>query len=210
MFITKVELIQGGRGRAKVYLDDAFAFVLYKAELRAYAIAEGAELSDEAYAEITGVLLPKRAKKRAMLLLEKRPYTEKGLRDKLANGDYPEECIDAAIDYVKSYGYLNDLQYAVDHISYHLEDRPKRRLEADLLKKGVDKAVIAEAFAKCGEEAPRGKSGHANPEYAMIEKELRKKRFDPETADYETRMKVLASLVRKGYDPELVRGAMKG
>ena len=208
MFITKVELIQGGRGRAKVYLDDAFAFVLYKAELRAYAIAEGAELSDEAYAEITGVLLPKRAKKRAMLLLEKRPYTEKGLRDKLANGDYPEECIDAAIGYVKSYGYLNDLQYAVDHISYHLEDRPKRRLETDLLKKGVDKAVIAEAFAKCAEED--SPAGYANPEQAMIEKELRKKRFDPETADYETRMKVLASLVRKGYDPELVRGAVKG
>ena len=53
MFITRVETIQGGRGRAKVYLDDAFAFVLYKAELRAYAIAEGAELSDEAYEEIT-------------------------------------------------------------------------------------------------------------------------------------------------------------
>ena len=224
--VTKIEPITGGRGRARVYLDDAFAFVLYKAELRAYSITEGTELSAEAYEEITQTLLSKRAKKRAMHLLEKRPYTEKALRDKLANGDYPDACIDAAIEYVKSYGYINDLQYAMDHISYHLTDRPKRRLEIDLLKKGIDKTVIAEAFEACYAEAsPEAPKPGANAglsqkgedsvqtaactprelERQMIGKELRKKHYDPETADYETRRKLLASLVRKGFDPELVR-----
>ena len=221
--ITQIE--ETDRRRKRVFLDGAFAFVLYQAELRKYGIAEGGELTDEAYAEITQTLLPLRAKKRAMHLLEKRPYTEKALRDKLSDGDYPEVCVDAAIDYVKSYGYINDLQYAIDHISYHLENRPKRRLETDLLKKGVDKALITEAFERCaqelsGAEACAAKSGAIqgdgndsvpqNPERQMIEKELRKKRFDPETADYETRAKMLASLVRKGFDPELVREMLKG
>ena len=225
--VTRIEPIVRGRGRAKVYLDDTFAFVLYKAELREYAITEGAELSDAAYAEITEQVLPLRAKKRAMHLLEKRPYTEKALRDKLSDGDYPDTCIDAAIDYVKSYGYINDLQYAIDHISYHLADRPRKRLEIDLLKKGIDKVLIAEAFEACYEAAAEDAAGAKvhdaggvsagmdatgnarSLECAMIEKELRKKRYDPETCDYETRAKLLASLVRKGFDAELVRDVMQ-
>ena len=225
--VTRIEPIVRGRGRAKVYLDDTFAFVLYNAELREYGVSEGAELSDAAYTEITETVLPLRAKKRAMHLLEKRPYTEKALRDKLSDGDYPDTCIDAAVDYVKSYGYLNDLQYAIDHISYHLADRPRKRLEIDLLKKGIDKALIAEAFETCyTEDADRISGGsecgadHASGQYdaagnarayerAMIEKELRKKRFNPEEADYEIRSKLLASLVRKGFDAELVRDVLR-
>ena len=213
--VTKIEPIVNGRGRARVYLDETFAFVLYKAELREFAITEGAELHDAAYEKITEQVLPLRAKKRAMHLLEKRPYTEKTLRDKLSDGEYPEACIDAAIDYVKSYGYLDDLQYAIDHISYHLADRPRRRLEQDLLKKGIDKALLAQAFERCYEEADlRARESGAQAQGAenaralernMIEKELRKKRYDPEQADYETRAKLTASLIRKGFDAEFVR-----
>lgn len=205
--VTDVNPIAGGRGRARVYLDGAFAFVLYKAELREFGIAEGGTLSDEAYARITEEVLPARAKKRAMHLLEKRPYTERALRDKLADGAYPQEAVDAAIDYVKSYGYVNDLQYAVDHISYHLADRNRRRLEADLLKKGVGKDLIDQAFSQCyaGEDGASGEGDSAHAlEERMIEKELRKKRFDPETASYEEKAKLKASLVRKGFSPETV------
>ena len=84
MRITRIEQIQGGRGRARIFLDDAFAFVLYKKECKEYGITEGGELSGEAYASIVEELLPKRARLRAMHLLEKRPYTEKGLRDHIA------------------------------------------------------------------------------------------------------------------------------
>ncbi|MBR0172680.1 MAG: regulatory protein RecX [Lachnospiraceae bacterium] len=199
--------IAGGRGRARVYLDGAFAFVLYKAELREFGIAEGATLSGELYAKITEEVLPARAKKRAMRLLEKRPYTERALRDKLADGEYPAEAVDAAIAYVKSYGYVNDLQYAIDHVSYHLADRNRKRLEADLLKKGIDRELIDRAFAQCyaEEDASSDAAGSARAlEKQMIEKELRKKHFDPETADYETKAKLKASLVRKGFSPETV------
>ena len=205
--VSFVNPIAGGRGRARVYLDGAFAFVLYKAELREFGIAEGATLSGELYAKITEEVLPARAKKRAMRLLEKRPYTERALRDKLADGEYPAEAVDAAIAYVKSYGYVNDLQYAIDHVSYHLADRNRKRLEADLLKKGIDRELIDRAFAQCyaEEDASSDAAGSARAlEKQMIEKELRKKHFDPETADYETKAKLKASLVRKGFSPETV------
>ncbi|MBR0163518.1 MAG: RecX family transcriptional regulator [Lachnospiraceae bacterium] len=209
MRITRIEQIQGGRGRARIFLDDAFAFVLYKKECKEYGITEGGELSGEAYASIVEELLPKRARLRAMHLLEKRPYTEKGLRDKLSDGEYPEETVSSAIDYVRSYGYIDDLRYARDHIAYHLQDRNRARLERDLMTKGVGRDVIAQAFREVLAEEGYGDAQDARSlEADMIRKELRKKHFDGEQASYEERMKILAQLSRKGYSAEALREAL--
>lgn len=53
----------------------------------------------------------KRAKLRAMHLLNDMDRTESQLRTKLLNGDYPADIADEAIAYVKSFGYINDESY---------------------------------------------------------------------------------------------------
>ena len=50
----------------------------------------------------------RRAKLRAIHLLEYRDRTEKDMRRKLQQGDYPPEVIDKTIEYLKSYGYIDD------------------------------------------------------------------------------------------------------
>ena len=52
-----------------MYIDDEFAFVLYKGELRLYHVAVGEEISQKDYDDILNQVLPKRAKLRAMNLL---------------------------------------------------------------------------------------------------------------------------------------------
>lgn len=47
-----------------------------------------------------------------MHLLEDMDRSEAGLREKLKAGLYPEDLIEAAVTYVKSFGYLNDVRYA--------------------------------------------------------------------------------------------------
>lgn len=233
MIITKIEEIKAGRGRVRVTLADASVLVLYPAdwkELGITAPSEGDDLPDAVLVRIREELLPLRAKKRAMHLLEKRPYTERRLREKLAEGEYPEEALEAALAYVRSYGYLNDLQYAKDYIAYRLQSANRAKLTAALMQRGVDRHVIEEAFAavyaEAGEEAAAGGgTGGAvseatavdrdsDParatELALLEKELRKKRFDPETFSYEEKMRLTASLARKGFDPALIREAMDG
>ena len=49
---------------------------------------------------------------------------------------------------VESYGYLDDLRYARDYIEYHIDSRSRNRIEQDLLRKGIDSTLIAEAFAE--------------------------------------------------------------
>ena len=202
MIVTAIETIQGGRGRAEIYLDEAFAFILYKAEIRDFSLTVGKELPDEDFEQIIQEILPKRAKLRAMHLLTKRPYTEKKLREKLVDGRYPADCIDTAIDYVKSYHYLDDYQYARDYIEYHKNDRNRRKLMISLMEKGVSKEVIDEALE---EMLPEEESRTA--EQMMLAKELRKKHFDPETWDYDMRMKLTAALVRKGFSTDAIHEA---
>ena len=61
---------------------------------------EECELTEDTYAKIKEVLL-KRAKLRAMHLLNDMARTESQLRDKLKLGGYPSEITEAAIAYVK-------------------------------------------------------------------------------------------------------------
>ena len=64
MTVTRIEELS--RSRCKIYLEDSFAFVLYKGELRLYGVREQEELSEESYREIMQEVLPKRATLRCM------------------------------------------------------------------------------------------------------------------------------------------------
>lgn len=200
MIVTRITELD--RKRNKIYIDGQFAFVLYKGELRQYHIAEGRELTAADYQEIMCTLLPKRAKLRAMNLLKSREYTEKKLRDKLAESCYPAEVVDEAIAYVKSFHYIDDERYAGQYIEYQLDFRSKRRIENDLLEKGVDKDIICNIFSRLEED------GIQPDETSMIEKLLRKRHFDKENATIQEKQKTYAFLARKGFSHENIQKAV--
>lgn len=190
------------KDRVSIVMEDGFSFVLYKGELRLYGINVGKEIPHDAYEEIMNTVLPKRAKLRAMNLLKVRPYTEKVLRDKLSAGGYPPEIIDVAIDYVASYHYVDDRQYAEDFIYTYKERKNKKRIMTELMNKGVSKDIIEEAFENFRQE------DDTDYEKEQILSFLRKKNYSSENFDYQARNKLLASLYRKGYSVELARKLM--
>ncbi len=197
MIITAIEEIT--KSKSKVFLDGEFAFALYKGELREYHMEVGKELSEAAYEEILRKVLPKRAKLRAMNLLQKREYTEMQLRRKLMEGFYPEESIEEALAYVASYHYTDDLRYAVSYIEDHETSKSRLRMEQDLMAKGISKAVLERAWLEWEE-----KGGSQNEE-EMIRALLQKRHFDPETADFGEIQKQYAFLMRKGFSGDAVR-----
>ena len=200
--MTVTDIVELDKKRSSIYLDGEFAFVLYKGELREYGIKTGAELWDDNYSRIMEVLLPKRCKLRAMNLLQKKDYTEKQLRDKLFTGLYPQEIVDEAIDYVKSYHYLDDERFARDYITYHMSIRSKNRIIQDLMGKGITGDIytplIEELYA---DEGP-------DTELDQIKQLLAKKHYDPDNADFKERQKMMAFLVRKGFQMSDIRKVM--
>lgn len=200
MKITQIEELT--KARSRVYLDEEFAFVLYKGELRSFHIREGEELDQESLELIMTKVLPRRAKLRAMNLLKGRDYTEKQLHDKLMEGGYPEKVIREALAYVESFRYVDDLRYAVGFISSYGNTRSRRRIEQDLAKRGIDRTTLEKAWTEWEDQ------GGSQDERAMIRTLLEKKRFDPERADQKERQRMFAFLMRKGFSGEEVRRAV--
>ena len=132
MLVTKVEPVT--KTKYRVELDQQFAFVLYKGELAKFSIREMEEYR-KTVREIRTEVILKRAKLRAMHLLTDMARTERGLREKLKQGMYPEDLIDAAIDYVKSFGYLDDDCYAEQFVESRKGTKSKKEIRALLLQK---------------------------------------------------------------------------
>lgn len=200
MTVTGIEEIS--KSRSRVFLDGEAAFVLYKGELRAYHICEGQEIKKEDYDTIWNEVLPKRAKLRAMNLLKGREYTTSQLHDKLKAGGYPEEIIQAALDYVSGYHYTDDLRYAVGYIAGHENSRSRRRIEQDLLRKGIDRETLEKAWREWEEQ------GGSQDEEAMIRALLAKRKYDPQSADRKEQQRIYGFLLRKGFSGEQIRKAV--
>ena len=185
-----------GKTRYRIYLDGESAFILYKGEMKKLNIREGGSLSSDTLEMIYTEILYRRARLRAMHLLEDMDRTEAGLREKLRQGEYPEEITEKAIAYVRSFGYLDDIRYAENFILSRRDSKSRREIEALLKKKGVAGTDISQAFSNCYTE---------EEELEAVRKILRKKRFDPDTADRAALQKIYGYLARKGFRYEIIR-----
>lgn len=187
MIVTKIE--PAGKNRSKVYLDEQLAFVLYKGELSSYGIEEGRELSGQTYREIMETVLEKRAKLRCMNLLKTMDRTEFQLRQKLGQGDYPEEIIDKALDYVKSFGYVDDMSYARRYLEGRQDTRSRAEISRDLMKKGIPGEIIRTVLEET----------EAVDQTELIKKWIVKKHVDLQKASSEEKQRLYMFLLRKGF-----------
>lgn len=194
MQITDIKSVS--KTKFKVYLDGQFAFTLYKGELFRYRIQEDGELSEEVYQEIREKVVLKRAKLRAMHLLNDMDRTESQLRTKLLNGDYPADIVDEAIAYVKSFGYINDESYIRRFIESKRNSKSKKEIYALLMKKGVDMEQVQEILSEYYS---------AEDSLNAIRDLLRKKRYDPKSATDQEMRKIYGYLARKGFGYEDIR-----
>lgn len=186
-------------GRYLVTLEDGMSFPMYGKELDEYHIHEEEELSDSDFEVIMKEVLPKRAKLCAMHLLEKMDKTEYQLRQKLAALFYPEQLIDEALAYVKSYHYVDDVRYAVSYMEYRRESKSVRQMEQELYQKGISREVFQEALEQI--EKP--------DEDQQILAWLKKKQYHPGTADHKETNRVYGFLLRKGYQASAIQRMMR-
>ncbi|MGN8799497.1 regulatory protein RecX [Candidatus Merdisoma sp. HCP28S3_D10] len=130
-----------------------------------------------------------RAKRRALHILERSDRTEQELRDKLSE-NYLPEVVDAAVEYVKSYHYIDDHRYAVNYLNSRGRVKSSRQIEQELLyKKGISKAVLEEAR----EEA------EPQDERVQIRRWMEKKHMDPVNAAPEEKRRFYQFLLRRGF-----------
>lgn len=195
MTVTQVEALFGSKSKYRVYLDGQPAFVLYRGELSRYHIREGWELAEKDYGDIRE-MLTKRARLRAMKLLEISDRSEEALRRKLSEGGYPPGIVENAVAYVKSFGYLDDSRLA-EHIVYSRKGQKSRaELQACLLRKGLSREQAEKALEK---------AYTSDDAKEAIRRLAEKKHFDPGCATPAEKQKLCAYFLRKGYRYEDIR-----
>lgn len=202
MTVTGVEAYPKGKGRVSVYMNDEFAFVLYKGELSKYGLEIGRDINDELYEKIMHETIYPRAKKRGMNLLKSMDRTEADVRRKLSEGGYPADAVDVAVDYLKSYHYIDDSRYASEYIRFKSSSMSRKQIIAKLTEKGVSKAVIGASYDAYEEE--NGDSA-SNSERELIKKLINKRCPDGVSGiDYNARQKLFAYLYGKGFSISLI------
>lgn len=190
MLITNVLPLDNKR--RKVYIDGKYAFPLYLSEIRKFNIKENTEIDGVALEELEKLLF-RRVRERALYLLEAMPRTESNIRRKLLDNHYTEYYINAVIDNLKTYGYIDDASYAYNYAISMSENRgmSKRAIIQKLYEKGVDRAVIMCAVDELPED-----------ETELINRALKKKGLslsDIDSLESKEKQRIYRYLQGKGF-----------
>jgi regulatory protein len=76
--------------------------------------------------------------------LAQRDYSRKMIAHKLTQMGYPEIEIEEALNEAEKQGFLNDQRFTENYVYYRSRcGHGPRRIEAELIEKGIDRAIIA-------------------------------------------------------------------
>lgn len=195
--ISRIE--KRSSGRYQILLEGEDSFPLYFKEVRQYGIEEGGALTDQAYQEIMRELLPVRAKKKALHLLERMDRTERQLYRMLTDSGYPGQIAREAVDYVKSYHYVDDIRYARSYIESRKAARSLRQIERELYQKGIAREDFQ--FAAAQMETP--------DEECQIRSWMEKKRFCAAQADRKETDRFIRFLLYRGYGMAVIQKVLR-
>ena len=142
------------------------------------------ELKGELISEETA-----RARRKALAVLSVTDKSEHDLRDRLKRAGFGSEAEEDAVQYVKRYGYLDDRRFAEHYIDVMQNKKSRKKIEFELLNRGIDRSLIEEAFSCAGE----------TDEKELIRKTLLKKFGRQDLTDENVRRKAVQSLGRQGF-----------
>ena len=196
MMVTAV--IPVDKRKSKVFLEEGFAFVLYRGEVERYRIEEGRELEDEVYEEILRDVLRPRSKAYALHLLKDSGKTEKWMKEKLGKAGYPREAVEYAVNFLKEYRFLDDNAYAQSYVRSYAGKKSRRQMVYEMQQKGVDPSYIEEAL----DQSPVDEEESARQALA---RRLKGK----QEASYQEKGRLAAFLGRKGYSFEVINRVLR-
>ena len=198
---------------------------LYPGEVNNYSLEDEGEISESDYERILNETILLRAKRYTMNLLIKSDKTETELKRKLKQAGYGNEVSNAAIEYVRSYHYIDELRTAESYIRSKMDYSSEKEIRFRLSEKGVSDDTIDLAYDQIieelnalenadestGDDNDGLRAYSENTELKAAVNFVRKKlgsKFDTsENAElsYEEKQKLMAAAFRKGFRQESIR-----
>jgi len=185
VIITKIAPAVKTEGRYNVFVDDKYSFSLDELQLVNLGLKKGQELGREELEKLRVESDFGKAYVRALDLVSRRLRSEKEIRDYAWRKQWSEEVRERVVERLKDRGYLDDAKFAEAFVRSRVNSRSfsRRKMEQELMKKGIGRDLIAQALAS--EDFDESES---------LKKLVAKKR-----ARYESDEKLTQYLVRQGF-----------
>ena len=184
--------------KCKVFLEGDFAFVLYKSEAARFHIEEGNDLPAKTYEMIEEEILLKRARDRALYLLQSQGRTQAEMIKKLKDDGYSQSVTERVLSFLQEYHFIDDNAYTENYIHVNKGRKSKRQITYELQQKGVDRDQIRQML----EENPVD-------EEETVRSLLKKKTGGRIPEDKKEIQKLAAFLGRKGFSFEVISRVLR-
>ncbi|MCC6801771.1 MAG: RecX family transcriptional regulator [Anaerolineae bacterium] len=195
--ITAIEVQKRNKKRVSIFIDDVYTFSLSLDE--AARLHKGQTLTDAEIEALTNEAAVTVATDSAARFLALRPRSTREVRDNLARKGIPPAVIDAALERLTAYGYIDDRAFANLWVRDRTTFKPTspRALRYELQQKGVSRDVIDAALADVDAE---------DAAYRAAQAHMRRLRNVPRG---EFRTKMNAHLQRRGFRYEVARSTIR-
>ena len=187
MKITKMER-KGKSEVYKIFVDDNFFCLLTAEAIVKNKLKTGQDVDESYLYEIKKQSNKLLSRELALKYVEKGLKTEKQVRDNLLKKGMDEDAILDAIDFLKTYNYVNDTHFAQQYI-LSKKSNGKNYLRQALFAKGIDKGIIDDVL-----------QSYETNEERLFELALRFIKNKPK--DEKLKQKTYRHILSKGYSYE--------
>ncbi|MBP1308856.1 regulatory protein [Paenibacillus sp. 1182] len=204
--ITKIEPQKRNQSRYSLYIDDTFAFGISEDVYLRHrkSLEVGSDISQSFIDEVITAEEIQKTMDSALHLLSFRNRSEQELRNRLQQKGYEENWIDATLEKLKSYHYINDESFArtLAKDRQNMKKLGQRALKAELKQKGIHSDIITEVVDElCTEEKEL--------EQATVLCEKRYRSLEGKDIAPKINQKLTQFLIRKGYSYDVAGKAIR-
>ncbi len=187
MIVTGLEKMEGS-SRWKVEVDGEYWNILDAEIIVRFRLKKGAAVTEELLRKALDAAEYRRARERALYLLDRKDYSSWELEQKLARNVSPETAR-KVVERLQELSLLNDEEYARKLARHYILQKHQgpRRAVLELRKRGIDAALAAEAVDE------------VEPEEGELLALCRRKYARKLETDEKGREKVIAALMRLGH-----------
>lgn len=194
--ITKIEIQKKNKNRCSVFVNEEFAFGMDLDAIITYDIQKGNQYTQKEYKELLKAMQYEKSKSAALRYVGYSPRTIRQTTEKLESLEYDAVIIDKTIEFLKLYGYLDDLQYAKDFIRSRIKQKKHGRYKIayDLMHRGIKKCISEPLLEAYEEEEYKGA-------LALYHKKAKGK----EAKSNQEKAKITRYLQGRGYPFEIIK-----
>ncbi len=198
--------------RYNLFIDDKFFCGIDESLILTFKLKKGIELDKETLEKIFSQSKLNKIYNRALDYLARRPRSEKEMRDyikekitkykiQISNDEDLNSTIESLVDRLKSFNYINDLEFAKWWVEQRIErSKPSGliKIKSELFKKGVDKSIVEKAWE----------------ELAPSEKDLAKAHFEKVASKYDLtnqkdKKRLVNYMLRQGFKWSIIKDMLK-